>query len=100
MSSQFLALSLETLVPCLKTLAAAPLTLLTTVSAGLFQDTVRVCNLNGPLLPSFLIVFLLNALFLAHTIRERFYRNTFSCDFVFSLGVSISLIVGGLYTIA
>ena len=69
MDSYFLDQIASALVPSFKVVAATSLSLLTTVSAGLFQDTVRFCNLNEALAPSLAFVSALNILFLAHTIR-------------------------------
>jgi hypothetical protein len=77
----------------------APLTLLTTVSAGLFQDTVRYCNLEESTINSLTITSILFILSLIHTIKERVHKRSFNCDFMFSLGLPISFIIGSFYSV-
>jgi branched-subunit amino acid ABC-type transport system permease component len=91
--------TIQTLVPALKILAATPLTLLTTVSAGLFQDTVWYCNLEENKIISLSIASILFFFSFINTIRERFNKRTFNCDFTFSLGVPVSFSIGLVYSV-
>ena len=91
---------LTPLLPLAQTLLTALLTLLATVSAGLFQDTVRLCNLNGPpLLPSLLLPAILSLLMFLHLVRERACGRVFYCDFIVSLSLPVSYLIGAVYVL-
>lgn len=99
MDNLILTQPLQTMLPCLRIVVTTPLTLLTTVSAGLFQDTARFCNLNDILLPALAVMAIFNILFIHHTVTDRIKHKSFSCDFIFSLGISVSFIIGTIYSL-